>query len=212
MIKSVRRKQTDPNSVNYLFASGRSVSLSREFEAKLKLPPSFGVGVSRKMTDKLLLALDAEYTFWSTFDGLQFELASGNGLSGAANDPSVRDFFTANIATDVEWKNTFKAALGGRYDMTNVLTLLAGISLDQGVNPDKVGFLPQFMDSGTKFGFNGGLMLHLQTWELGVSGSVISNPDLTVGQSYDSEGSLIGFPGQYKGTTFETVFSIAHRF
>lgn len=211
-IRSLRRKQTDPNSVTYLFASGRSVTLSREFEAKLKLPPSFGIGVSRKMTDKLLVALDAEYTFWSTFDGLQFTLGSGNGLSGAANDPSVKDFFTADIATDVDWKNTFKAALGGRYDMTPVLTLMAGVSLDQGVNPDKVGFLPQFVDTGTKFGFNGGLMLHLQTWELGFGGSVIANPDLTVERSYDSEGSLVGFPGQYKATTFETVFSIAHRF
>ena len=211
-IRSVRSKQTDPNSVTYLFASGRNVSLSRDFEAKLKLPASFGVGLAYRVTDKFLVALDGEYTLWSSFDGLKFSLTGGKGLTGAANDPSVRSFFTADISNEVEWKNTLKAALGSRYDINSTLTLLAGLSVDQGVNPDKTGFVPQFMDTGTKLGINGGLLLHFQTWDLGLGGSVISNPDLTVGRTYESDGSLQGFPGLYKATVFETAFSVAHRF
>jgi len=80
------------------------------------------------------------------------------------------------------------------------------------VNPDKVGFVPQFVDTGTKLGINGGLQLHLQTWDLGLGGSIILNPDLTVDRTYESDGSLQGFPGQYKATTFQTVLSVAHRF
>jgi long-subunit fatty acid transport protein len=211
-IRSTRNKQTDPNSVNYLFAAGGNVSLMRDFETKLKLPASFGVGLSYRVNEKLLVALDGEYTLWSSFDGLNIALAGGNGLSGAANDPSVKPFFTSDVSTEVEWKNTLKTALGARYDVNTVLTLLGGLSVDQGVNPDKVGFVPQFMDTGTKLGFNGGLQFHLQTWDLGVGGSIISNPELTVERTYESDGSLKGFPGTYKATTFETVLSVARRF
>ncbi|PWB70564.1 hypothetical protein C3F09_08940 [candidate division GN15 bacterium] len=212
MIKSTRNKQTDPNSVEYLFASGRNVSLSRAFETKLKLPASFGVGLSYKVTEKFLVALDGEYTLWSTFDGFDFALASGDGLSGAAADPSVSSFFTSDVSTVVDWRNTIKAALGGRYNVSPALTVLAGLSVDQGVDPNKVGFTPQFVDTGTKLGFNGGLQLHLQTWDLGLGGTIISNPDLTVDRTYESDGSLLGFPGLYKATTFETILSIARRF
>jgi len=211
-IRSTRNKQTDPNSVTYLFASGRKVSLSRNFETKLKLPASIGVGLAHRVSEKFLVALDGEYTLWSNFDGLKFSLAGGNGLSGAASDPSVKPFFTSDISTEVKWKNTLKAALGGRYEVNSTLTLLGGLSIDQGVNPDKVGFVPQFMDTGTKLGLNSGLLLHLQTWDLGLGGSIMINPDLTVDRTYESDGSLQGFPGLYKATTFETILSVAHRF
>jgi long-chain fatty acid transport protein len=45
-----------------LFVTGGAVRLQSDFEANLKLPPSFAVGLAYKVSDALTVALDAEYT------------------------------------------------------------------------------------------------------------------------------------------------------
>jgi len=197
-------------STEYLFKTGQSYVLNPDVSTTLKLPPSLGVGLSYRVNEQLRVAIDGEYTLWSRFDGLTFEFSNFAAMHPDAD--SVRNFFTADETTPLAWKNALKAAIGADFEANKVVTLMGGISWDQSANSDHSGFVPQFADAGSKFGFSGGAVFHVQTWDLGISGAVTTGSKFTVPHQYGTDGSLIGFPGDYKATTLETVLSVKHRF
>jgi long-chain fatty acid transport protein len=201
---------TKQASTEYLFKAGESFVLKPDVETTLKLPASFGAGLSYRVSERLRLALDGEYTLWSSFDGLTFAFSNFSAMRPAAD--SVRGFFTANVTTPFTWKNALKVALGADFEANKVVTLMGGISWDQGVSSDHAGFVPQFADAGSKFGFSGGAIFHVQNWDLGVTGGITTGSKFTVPHEYSADGSLTGFPGEYKATTLETVLSVKHRF
>jgi long-chain fatty acid transport protein len=201
-------------SVGYLFVAGENVNMMADFETKLKLPPSFGAGISYKASDRLLVALDAEYTLWSRFDGFEFSYTNISGLTGAADSASIRDFFTSNLASPVDWKNSLKLAVGGSYDYNKYLTVVGGVSWDQGATKEET-FLPQFMDTGSKLGFSAGAQVHISRWDLGLMTSIIHQAKLDVtGSATDvnGDGTYDNFPGQFKGNDYETTLSFNYRY
>jgi long-chain fatty acid transport protein len=203
-------KYTLNDTVKYLFSQGNALSFSPTFETKLQLPMSFGLGLSYNISEKALVACDVNYTMWSHFKGIEYTyIWSGSIQPEAAKEA---EFFTANLSEPVEWKNTLKVGVGGKYELSKTTTLLGGFSYDQAVNPDNVGILPQFVDFGNKLGINGGTQLHFNNWDMGLVGSVIKYSENTVDRVISSDGTMYGFPGIYKGTTFETIFSINYRF
>lgn len=205
----------DMNTPEYLFASGTKITDSADFEAKLKLPVSLGLGLAYSMTENLTLALDAEYTLWSKFDGLSFAYTNHSGLTGAADTTALlNEFFTQDVSNPVEWQDAAKVALGLRYNFKNFLTLLAGGSFDQSPARDAVEFTPQLMDTGTKYSYSTGVIYHHNQWDFGLAGSITTYPDLTVDNLVDSDADGLpdSFTGEYKASTYETVLSFNYRF
>ena len=198
-----------PNSADFLFVSGKKLTQTSDFETKLKLPASLALGISYQATEKLTVALDAEYTLWSKYDGLSFSYSNF-----VATPEFEQEFFQADLANPVEWDNAGKVSLGARYLVHPKLTLLAGASADQSPARSSTDYTPQFMDLGTKKTFNGGGVLHINQWDLGLITSYTDYPDLNLEGLVDSDSNetFDNFPGAYKAATYETVLSLGYRF
>lgn len=199
--------------VENVWVNGAKIMLHPDFEAKIKLPASFGFGLSYDVTPKLTVAVDASYTMWSKYDGLEFEFSNWD-TRGAAANPAVVDFFESNLTFADDWNNAGKVAVGLSYDYADYLTLLGGVSADQSADRDPSGFRPQLVDSGDKLGFNIGAIFTVQQWELGFATSYIHYPDINITslQDVNGDGLYDNFPGEYKAQTFETIFSFNYRF
>ncbi len=205
-----------------LFVKGGTVKTKSDMTTKLKLPPSMAFGVAYKVTDKLTVALDAEYTLWSRYDGFEFTYSNFRSLPqkpDSVNGHIVyvnmeEDFFTRNLTTLADWDNAGKVMLGARYQYSPVLTLLGGVSADQSPSRNTIEVTPQFMDIGDKYGFNGGAQLHINQWDLGIITSYFSYDDRTVPSLTDVDGDdkFDNFPGDYKASYYETVLSLGYRF
>lgn len=198
----------DPESI---FVNGETRTLKPSFETKLKLPPTVSGGISFQLTERLMLALDASYTFWSNFEGLTFAYDTVQ-LVGFEQD--FPDFFRADKTHPTEFNGAGRVALGAQYVSSDVLTLLGGISVDQSANRDAIGFTPQFMDTGDKYGFNLGVLFDIQNFTLGLTQSYTHHPDLSLTglEDLDDDGIFDNVPGEYKAQTYETIFSVNYRF
>lgn len=203
-----------PGELGYLFADGSNVILPAEFETKLKLPPSIGVGIARMVNEKLTVAVDAEYTVWSRFTGFEFSYAGVRGFPPITDDPATeRAFFSENQESRVEYTNTLKASLGASYIALPYLTLFGGLGFDQGANRDGAAYIPQFDDTGDKIGISGGVQFHVQRWDLGLATSYTKYDDATITLlDKDEDDRFEGFPGLYKAATYETIMSFNYRF
>jgi long-subunit fatty acid transport protein len=202
-------------TVGQLFASGSMVTVTSDFDTKLTLPTSLAVGLGYQLSEKMHVAFDAKYTLWSAFDGFEFEYENFVGLSGPADSADVaREFFTSNINYEVDWNDAFTLSLGAIYDVNPTVTALLGGTLDQSPAEDNQDFSPIFMDTGTKYILNGGLIFHIDRWDLGVSTSYTSYPEETVDvpSDFGAEEDFYTFPGEYRGDGYETVLSFIYRF
>jgi long-chain fatty acid transport protein len=193
------------------FVNGSIHSYHPTFESEIKLPASVGGGFAFQATEKLLVSLDASYTFWSTFEGLAFEYGE---LAVKGQDTSFADFYRQNQSHPTEFNGAGRLALGLAYDYNNSLTLLGGVSADQSANRDGIGFTPQFIDTGDKYGFNLGALLHLENWTVGFTTNYTHHPDLEITGLSDlnGDGNFDNFPGEYKAETYETTLSFEYRF
>jgi long-chain fatty acid transport protein len=209
-----------PGYVGNLFVSGNTVQQLATFETKLKLPPSFGLGLAFDVSEKFTLAFDLEYTFWSKFKGFDFDYSAFHGAELSPSDTaSVRrdmatSFFESDLDYPIDWSNTAKYMLGLSYDLSNTLTFLAGAGVDQSPIDGSDQFTPLFVDTGDKFSLNGGIQLHIDRWDLGLASTWIQYPDLTIDTPADfgQDEDFVTFPGDYSGSTFETVLSFNYRY
>ncbi|MBD3258547.1 hypothetical protein GF377_08950, partial [candidate division GN15 bacterium] len=210
--------ETNLTAEDLLFVRGEAVEMTSDFEAKIKLPPSMSLGLAYQVTDKLLVALDAEYTLWSRFDGLEFEYSNFDGVPMTADTAGgFRElesaFFTSDLSNPVEWDDAGKVMLGMLYDWSEVITLMAGGSVDQ--SPLRTGQItPHFMDTGDKYGFNGGVTFHFDRWDLGFVQSYVSYDELNTSGFGDlnDDDKFDNFPGQFEASYYETILSIVYRF
>jgi len=209
----------DPGGIEALLKSGTMVIDSADFEVELNLPPNFGAGLAFQLSEKLLVSLDAEYTLWSQFEGYNFEYNNHNLTSdprfGRAIDSAVMyNYFTSDLSQPVEWKDAAKVALGLKYSYSDGLTLLAGGSMDQSPSTDNEYFSPLFMDLGTKYGLSGGVVIHVQQWDIGVVTSYVGHPDVDNVALFDIDGDGVTdtFAGDFKAATYNTSLSFNYRF
>ena len=196
-----------------LFVGGSTVSFSPEFEADIPLPPSFGFGLAWRPVEQLLVAVDAAYTLWSQYEGLNFTY-SGWNPTGTAADPEVVDFFTSDLSYPTEWTDAGKIALGLNYQLNNTVALLAGASGELAANDDNIGVIPQFVDPGQRVTFSLGTLLSIERWVLGFATSYITYEDQEITElaDLDGDGTFDNFPAAYEAETFETALSFTYRF
>ncbi len=200
-------------SVDNIWVNGNLIAMQPDFEATIKLPASVGFGVSYDVTPKLTVAVDASYTLWSKYEGLEFVYSNWD-TKGLAADPTVVDFFESDVTLADDWNNVGKVAAGVSYEYADYLTLLGGVSADQSADRDPSGFRPQLVDTGDKWGLNLGAIFTIQQWELGIASSYIHAPDIDINslQDVNDDGVFDNFPGEYKAETFETILSFNYRF
>lgn len=205
-----------PADLEYAFVAGQSLSLAADYETKLKLPTSFGVGFAYTVNDKLTLALDAEYTLWSQFEGLSFTYTNVSGLTPTlSSDQSVVDFFSADLSYPVSWDDAGKVMLGADYMLSRNISLVGGASFDQSPIGNSNDVTPLFVNPGDRYGFNGGFLVNVNRWDVGFVTSYFYYPDdQTVSGVSDvnNDGIIDNFPGTYSASTFETVLSVNYRF
>ena len=206
---------TYPGTVEHLFLSGQIVRVLSDFEAKLDLPTSLGLGFKYQASEKLTLSLDIDYTLWSKYNGLQFEYTNIQGLSGSADTVALaREFFSTNLSAPVDWENAATFMLGASYDYSSLFTLLGGIGFDQSPARNADQFTPQFIDTGNKTNISLGFIAHIERWDLSLISTYQKQPDLNIEglDGYNADGVVERFPGDYKAETYETTLSFNYRF
>lgn len=197
-----------------LFVGGYRVVDSADFETEIKLPSSFGGGISYQVNEKLLVALDAEYTLWSKFEGLNFAFTNHRGLTGAADTSMlVNEFLTADLSNPVEWSDALKLMVGAKYELNNYFTLMGGVTHDESPAANQL-LTPQFIDTGDKLMLSGGFLWHYRQWDFGfmtsyTSADELNTPDMV---DLDDDGMYDSFKGSYKADTYETILSFNYRF
>lgn len=198
-----------------LFVAGAQIDNNADFESELKLPTSFGFGLSYQLTEKFLISFDAEYTLLSKFEGLNYTFTNHRGLSGAADTIAlVNDFFTADLDNPVEWQDCGKVALGMLYDYNDYFTFLGGVSADQSPSRENGILTPQFIETGDTYMFNFGLIWHYRQYDFGFVTSYSSYPVLSSPLLVDEneDGIFENMNGLYSGEFYETVLSFNYRF
>ncbi len=209
----------NPGTVGQLFLSGAVVRPQYDFEVDLDLPPSFGLGLSYQATERLTVALDAEYTLWSQYEGLSFTYTNATNLFGPADTSElVRNFFTEDVSAPADWANAAKIMVGLAYEFPKFLTpdlgltVVGGASADQSPTRDSKELTPQFIDTRNKLGFSLGGIVHIQQWDLGL---VTSYTRAQSGEAnvlkMDGE-SFASLAGDYRAETYETILSFNYRF
>lgn len=191
-----------------------ALRISSDFKTTLKLPGVYGLGLSYQLGEKLTLALDAEYTVWSDYDGMSFAY-SNYDMSQAASDSSSFDFFQQDVSNPAVWENTGKLALGAHYTHTDVVSFMGGVSAEQSPLRNSRLFTPMFVETGTRYGFSGGMMLSFERWELGLITSFLYYPDdRNINWAVDSDNNGVddSFPGLYSAAGIETILSVNYRF
>ena len=222
----------NPGTPGQLFLSGKTVKDTAQFETKVQLPPSLGIGFAYNISENFTLAMDAEITFWSQVDGFFFNYSDHQGLTGPADTAATaRDFFTADLSNPVDWEDGVSLMLGASYDAAAYLTLLAGASMDyrevsslsylipgvqsdQSDNVDEEAYFPQLSSQKDRYTLNAGVIFHINQWDLGLVGTYNKYPDLTHPTISEEDGGRtpVSFAGDLKSQTFETVMSFIYRF
>lgn len=91
-------------------------------EAVLNLPATAALSVSHKLSPKMTLLGDAMWTNWDQMSELRVSYDVGN---------------QGDSVEDLSWKNTGRYSVGMLYGMSDVMTLRAGLALDQSPVPNE---------------------------------------------------------------------------
>lgn len=109
---------TVPSNATVLTLNG--LFLDSNAQASVELPASAQISASHEIVGGFTLMADVSWTGWSSFDELRVEYDS-------AQPDSV---------TTENWKDSWRVAVGGRWQQNNKLQLRGGVALDQSPVPD----------------------------------------------------------------------------
>jgi len=150
------------------------------------LPATFDVAIAQQVTNKLELLGTVQWTQWSSFDQLT------SSFDNPAQPESALEF---------QWEDTFFVSGGLNFDVSEKLTLRAGLALDQTPIPN-----PTFRSArgptndrfwislGGSYNFNKSLSAHFGYTNLSIDDSAINNPgsagNPTLRGEYEFEANL----------------------
>ena len=120
---------------------------SADFKTQLNLPSVLSVGITDRITPKLLLTFDFALSGWSTLDSLKLDVAA----SGTA--PARR------LNTARRYEDALAFRVGTEYQASSKLTLLGGLHYDE--TPIRDEYInPEFIDAN-RIGASAGLSYQL---------------------------------------------------
>jgi long-chain fatty acid transport protein len=106
--------------------------------ADLDLPDIVAAGISQQITDRLKLLGEVDYYQWSNFKQIDVKLANG----------------APDLVTPENYRNTWSAAVGGEYQLTDQLKLRAGVKWDE--TPTQDAFRDTRVPDGNRIWLAGG--------------------------------------------------------
>ncbi len=121
------------------------------FSAELPMPAELGVGFSFKPMDKLLIAMDYNYTYWNVYKELRIEFK--NGLP-----PSV---------ADKSYQNTNTLRIGAEYAVNDKIFVRAGYYYDE--SPLTKGHFSPETPSLDSNNYTFGLGYQMKKWAVDLS-------------------------------------------
>lgn len=115
--------------------------------ADIRLPAATTAGLNWQATEKLNLGVSLTFTEWSSFDQLFIKI-NGVGMPDERN-----------------WGNVWRLGLGGRYQLTDAITLMAGYIYDE--DPIDIFHSDFMLPAGNRHIFSAGVACALdEHWEL----------------------------------------------
>lgn len=207
--------RTDPSSLGFILSSGARYTGEATFETEVVLPAQLGAGLSYQLNERLMVAGDIEYTFWSDFKGYRFNYEFKD--SAITLNPFMNEWMVQDMVVPADWKNAFKGSLGLQYRYTDVIHLRAGYIADQ--SPVEQGTLtPAFFDPGLKHTLSVGLGLVFENVILDLATGYTAFPESkeTGNTDIESEGTYDGIvdnmAGTYGGSALESILQFTVRF
>lgn len=94
------------------------IPTDNKFESDLPLPSNFDLGISVRVSDKVMLAFEMNWINWSVYDTLSFKFKEAGDLLDSKNPRRYRDSFIPRIG--IEWAISKKVIFRGGvyYDQT----------------------------------------------------------------------------------------------
>lgn len=171
-------------------AGGRGYVPTESASLKIITPESASVHGMYKATDKLNVFGDVTWTRHSRFNraDLVFEHAKVTPEGGGSNTSSLTTI-TPN------WRDTFKVAVGGSYQLSHPLQIRAGIAFDQSPvrsAKDRLNTLPDgnriWFSTGLKYNFKQGHSLDLAYTHIHINNTRYESAK-AIGTDGDSKGA-----------------------
>lgn len=160
-------------------------------DVTLPLPANLDFGVSYEITDNLMIGLDLNYVFWSTYDSLVF-----NFKSDAANMTS---------STPRLYKDRLIARLGAQWKINNLITVRAGGYYDP--SPVPADYLDPMLPSSDETALTCGISLFpLKGFSVDVSFEYL------MGSQRSGTYSPENFAGTYKTAFFMPGLGLTYNF
>lgn len=171
------------------------------FNADLPLPAEITAGLSVQVTDKLLVAVDYNRTFWNVYDALvvDFKPSASSQVPQSYNPRQYKDASTYRI--------------GAQYTANDKLAFRAGCYFDE--SPVQGGYFAPETPRNDSMGYTGGLT-YMITPSLGVDVSFLYLHFKEVNASYDhyvEDGNPnVSFGGTYKNVVFSPGVGLSYSF
>jgi long-chain fatty acid transport protein len=152
------------------------------FSATLPLPNNYNFGVSYKVTEKLMVAVDIHYVQWDVYDSLIFDFED--------NTPAFQDSHNPR-----EYSNSFIYRIGAQYDLLDEITLRAGAYYDATPTNDEY-YTPE-TPGANKIGISGGASIRpFENFEI----------DLSMLYIHGLKREAEYVPDKFKGTYYTNAF------
>jgi len=163
-----------------------------KFSAKLPLPSNINFGISYKLNEKLLVGIDVNYVFWSSYDSLIFDFTPNTGLLEDSRNPRLYD-------------DAPVIRIGAQYLYNEKLYFRAGLYYDK--SPVKDNYLNPETPSTNQIGITMGASLKINE-KLFVDASCI----YLLGMEREATYSPTNFGGKYKSITILPGFGLTYNF
>ncbi len=163
------------------------------FSAKLPMPAELGVGMSFKPMDKLLVAIDYNYTYWSIYKELRIDFK--NGLP-----PSI---------AHKNYHNTSTFRVGAEYQFNDKMFVRAGYYFDE--SPVTEGYFSPETPSTDTNNFTFGFGYQMHKWAVDFSLLYLKGKERTDYTFVRGEGpSAHKFGGTYVGNAIIPGIGISY--
>lgn len=168
-----------------------TVPPTNTFSAELPMPANLDFGVAYIVNDKLTLAAEINYVFWSTYESLSFTFSEKGDLLNSVN---IRNY-----------KNSLIVRLGGIYKLNEKLTLSAGAYYDPSPADEKY-FTPETVTLNTiAFTFGATYMVNEK---LEITATYLQTNGLEAKKAYEPS----NFSGTYQTLAAIPGFGISYHF